>query len=161
MRRCTPISFKPPKCNHVVFIKSKWWMARWNNKMLWMACCWLTIIESPSSTLPSVAFLSLSLSGYFPTSTTFKPCQGERIGRARDWGQRRETEQVRTQCASKTHLVGITNMPQSTESTTWCWRAITDEHLVSKSPTAVLDQQEGDDTRGNDVPWLTEPAARA
>lgn len=61
MRRCTPISFKPPKCNHVVFIKSKWWMARWNNKMLWMACCWLTIIESPSSTLPSVAFLSLSL----------------------------------------------------------------------------------------------------
>lgn len=66
-RQYSPISFKPSKCNHVPYIRNKCWMARWNNKILRMGCCWLTIIESPSSILPSFFsshFLSLILSLY-------------------------------------------------------------------------------------------------
>lgn len=102
----TPISFKPSKCNHVPYIRNKCWMARWNNKILRMACCWLTVIESPSSILPSFFLLT-----FFHCIPHFQALPGWRDWQQDDEGQRRETEQGKTECVSKTHLVGISTCP--------------------------------------------------
>lgn len=81
LKQCTPNQLKLPKCYHVNLIENKWRMACWNNKVVWMAWCWPTVTESPSSLLS----FSLSLSLW---NHTFKLCQDESIGSVRDGGWR-------------------------------------------------------------------------
>lgn len=160
MRRCTPISFKPPKRNHVVFIKSKWWMARWNNKMLWMACCWLTVIESPSSILPSFAFLSPSLwffphIHHFQTLPGWKNWQSERLrSEERNRAGQDPARFKNTPCGNSKHALEHREHDLMLESNHSPTLGVQVSYSCS-GPTKK------DDTRADNVPWLAEAAARA
>lgn len=117
-----------------------------------MACCWLTIIESPSSILPSF-FFSLSST----VSPTFKPCQGERIGSKMMKVKGGKRSRARPIAFQKHTLWEYQHALEHGEPTR-CWRAITARCMVSKSPTALLEHK-GDDTRMDDLPWLAGTAA--
>lgn len=87
--------------------------AEWHAETI-KSCGWSAAgspLLNPPHPFFRLSFLLTFFLWFFHCIPTFKPCQDERFGSEMMGGQRRETEQGKTECISKTHLVGISTCP--------------------------------------------------